>query len=165
MAKFVDLVKSGKVKAAYLQKQGALADITYNLNMIKDLDRETPNVRIFSTFVNNANGSLDKLRVTSNELNILLYDANPNYASDESYIADLKYDRGQHFSLCAAIDDYSVLLNSKGITYPPDNNPVDMSGDLATIVTNLLESQDKKVSNLLEAQDKKQEKLLNTSSK
>ena len=66
-------------------------------------------------------------------------------------IANLKYDRGQHFSLCNAIADYTNFLNDKGITYPPEIKPADMSGDLAALVTNLLE-----------AQDKKQDKLLNT---
>ena len=134
MAKFVDLIKSGKVKTAYLQKQGALADMTYNLNLIKDLDTVTPNLRVFSRLEAGANSALDKLRVTSNELSIVLLDANPDIASDESYVADLKYDRGQHFGLCNAIDEYTDFLSSKGITYPPEIKPVDKSGDIAAIL-------------------------------
>ena len=111
MSGFSDLIKSGKIKTAYLQKQGALADLTYNLNMIKDLDSETPNLRVFTMLETNANSALDKLRVSNNELNILLYDANPEITSDESYKDNLKYDRGQHFSLCNAIADYTNFLN------------------------------------------------------
>ena len=138
MAKFVDLIKSGKVKTAYLQKQGALAEMTYNLNLIKDLDTVTPNLRVFSRLEAGANSALDKLKVTSTELSIVLSDANPDIASDESYVTDLKYDWGQHFGLCNAIDEYTDFLNSKGITYPPVIKPVEKSEDLAAIVTNLL---------------------------
>ena len=42
MAKFNDLIKSGKIESAYLKKQAALAELSYNEKIIKDLDSETP---------------------------------------------------------------------------------------------------------------------------
>ena len=165
MALFVDLIKSGKIKTAYLQKQAALSDLTYNEKMIKALDVETPNVRIFTKLESDANNALTTLKEAIKALNILLFDANPEIASDEDYLADVSQDRTHHFGLVNAIEDHIVILNDKGITYPPEVKPADNSGDLAALIA----QQDKHLSSLLDAQNKNQEaqninqdKLLNT---
>ena len=103
MATFSELIKTGKVKAAYLLKQGALADVSQNLLLIKDLDKDSPNARVFSKVESNADKSIEVMKAVSKDLNILLYDANPDIASDEDYIADLKDHRGQHIDLCNAM--------------------------------------------------------------
>ena len=58
MASFVDVIKSGKIETAYLQKQAALTDVDDNCKLINDLNVETPNLRIFSRYEANANSSL-----------------------------------------------------------------------------------------------------------
>ena len=49
MAKFDGLIKSSKVKAAYLKRQAALEQINRNVLSKKDLDQEIPNIRTFTT--------------------------------------------------------------------------------------------------------------------
>ena len=151
MAKFLDLIKSSKIEAVYLQKHAALADMARNFKMINDLDKETPNARTYSRVESYANTALEKLKTTNNELDMMLIKSNLNLTTDEAYISDQEHDRRQVFKLITAMDDYIQLLKDKGITYPPDAKPAENLGDLATLVTNLLN-----------AQDSKHDKLLNT---
>ena len=144
------------MKAAYLDKRTALADIGHNLKTIKDLDEENPNARVFSRVESDAEKSFDVLKAASKELNRLLFDANPDIENDESYLADLKAQRAQHIELCNAIDDYIEILNIKGIKYPSDAKPVVTSGDLDNILATLVSSQDKQVL----AQNKCMDKLV-----
>ena len=97
MAKFVDLIKSGKIEAAYLQKHAALADMAQNLKLINDLDVETPNPRTYSRVESYANTALENLKSTSKELDVLLFKSNLNITEDEVYISDKEHDRGQCF--------------------------------------------------------------------
>ena len=56
-----------------------------------------------------------------------MFEANPDIASDEDYIADISQDRTHHFGLVNDFEDFIVLLNDKGITYSPGVKPVDNS--------------------------------------
>ena len=124
MATFNQLIKSGKVKAAYLKRQATLEQINRNVLSINNLDQETPNVRTFIRLESNANKTLEELKVANIELDTLLFEANPDFRNEENYIADQKLVIDKEFSLFNAIEDYIQLLNSKGISYPPDVKPV-----------------------------------------
>ena len=143
MAEFTELIKSGKIQAAYLQRQATLEQINQNVLSIKDLDQENPNSRTFNRLESNANKLLDEWKLADRELIIHLVKVNPDIKDDESYKADQKLARAQQFLLFEAIDDYTELLNSKNIPYPPEVKPVTSSGELAAILNNLVTSQDK----------------------
>ena len=83
------------------------------------------------------------MKLVNVELINHLENANPLIHNDESYKIDQKSVNEQVFSACKAIDEYTQLLNSKGIQYPPDVKPVTSSGDLAAILNTLVASQDK----------------------
>ena len=123
MAEFTTIIKSGKIQAAYLQRQATLTEISQNVLLIKDLDQENPNSRTFNRLESNANKSIDELKLANRELNIQLHKANPDIDNDESYKADQKLVREQQFLLFKVIDEYTELLHSKKIPYPPDVNP------------------------------------------
>ena len=127
MATFTKLIQSGKAKGAYLKKQAALSEVSHNFLSIKDLDDKPPNVRVFNRYEVNANSSLEMLKSCQTDLNIPLLEANPEIFKDESYIADLAYDRGQTFDLLNVISEYTEFLKNKGITYPPVVKPIDLS--------------------------------------
>ena len=110
MASFDDVIKSGKTKAAHLQKQAALTDVNKNCQLINDLDVETPNLRIFSRYEANANSSLETLKVVSKDLDVLVFNENSEIAADESYKSDQKSERDHIFKLCTAIGDYTQVL-------------------------------------------------------
>ena len=143
MATFNDLIRSGKVKAAFLNRDAILKEIRNKALSIDELDKETPNVRTFTRLESNANKSLEELKVANRELDILLFEANPDFRNEENYIADQKLVIDKEFSLFNAIEDYIQLLNSKGISYPPDVKPVTGPADLSDILNNLVASQDK----------------------
>ena len=143
MTEFTQIIKSGKSQTAYLHRQTLLDEIDRNVTLINDLDRENPIVRTFTRFEYNVNKSLDELKLANVELDTHLVKSNPDINNDESYKIDQKIVREQVFSACKAIDDYTELLNSKNIPYPPDVKPVTSSGELAAILNNLVISQDK----------------------
>ena len=143
MTEFTDLIKSGNIRKAYSQRQATLNEISQNVLSIKELDQENPNSRTFNRLESNANKSLDELKLANRELDILLDKANPDIDNDESYKADQKLVREQQFLLFKVIDEYTELLHSIKIPYPPDVKPVTSSGDLAASVNNLVESQNK----------------------
>ena len=143
MAEFDELIKSGKIQAAYLQRQATLKEISQKVLSIKELDQANPNSRTFNRLESNANKSIYELKLANRELNIQLYKANPDIDNDESYMTDQKLVREQQFSLFKVIDEYTELLHRKNIPYPPDVKPVTSSGDLAAISNNLVASQDK----------------------
>ena len=118
-------------------------EIDHNVTLINDLDRENPIVRTFTRFESNVNELLNELKLANVELATHLVKANPQINNDESYKTDKKFVNEQLFSACKAIDDYTELLNSKGIPYPPNVKPEASSGDLAAILNNLVTSQDK----------------------
>ena len=49
MATFNDLIKSDKVKAAFLKRNATLRKLNNKALSIDELDKETPNVRTFGT--------------------------------------------------------------------------------------------------------------------
>ena len=69
MASFIDIIKSGKCKAAYLKRQAILEEINQNALSIKELDQDKPNDRIFTKLECNSNKSLEQLKKVSIELN------------------------------------------------------------------------------------------------
>ena len=168
MATFKDLIKSGKVQAAYLHRGAILDEIYKNVLSIEKLDQETPNVRTFDRLETNANKSLEELKLAKRELYILLEQANHDIKDDEEYIADQKLVLDNEFALLNAIEDYIQLLHSKEIVYPPEVKPEIGLCDLSAILSNLVTSQNK----LAEAQDKNaqaqdknaqaQDKMINT---
>ena len=95
MAEFTDLIKSGKIQAAYLQREATLKEISRNVLSIEELDQENPNSRTFNRLESNANKLLDELKLANRELDILLEKANPDFDKDESYKADQKLVREQ----------------------------------------------------------------------
>ena len=140
---YIQLIKSGKVRAAYLQSQAALKQLRQNELLIKDLDQENPNARTFNRLESNANKLLDEWKAADRELDIYLVKANPDINNDEFYKADQKLAREQQFLLFKVIDEYTELLYSKKIPFPPEVKPVTSSGDLAAILNTLEASQDK----------------------
>ena len=99
MATFSDLIQSGKIKAAYLKKQTAVADIDRNVQLVNDLDKDSPNIRVFTRIDNSASESLQKLKDVLCDLDLLLHEANPEIETDEEYIADQKHIRESQFCL------------------------------------------------------------------
>ena len=153
---YIQLIKSGKVRTAYLHRQALLDQLKQNELLIKDLDQDTPNARTFTRLESNANKALEEWKVADRDLSIQLLNANPDIKNDKSYMADQKLARDQQFSLINVIDDYIELLNSKGILYPPDK-PESSSGDLAAVLTTLDKSavaQEKILNTLVASQDK-----------
>ena len=143
MASFTELIKSGKIRQAYLQRHATIDEISQKILSIKALDQENPSSGTFNRLETNANKSLEELKVANRDLEIQLYNINPNINDDESYIADKNLVRDKEFSLFNAMEDYIKLLHSKEISYPPEAKPVTSSGDLAAILNNLVASQDK----------------------
>ena len=150
MAEFTQIIKSGKSQTAYLHRQALLTEINSNVTLIKELDRENPIVRPFIRFESNINDLLNDLKLANVELTTHLVKANAQIHNDESFITDKKLVNEQVFSACKAIDEYTQLLNSKGIQYPPDVKPVTSSGDLAAVLTTL----DKNITTLVASQNK-----------
>ena len=68
MATFNDLIRSGKVKAAFLRRGAILNDTYKNVLSIEKLDQVTPNVRAFERQETNANKSLEELKLVKREL-------------------------------------------------------------------------------------------------
>ena len=143
MATFNDLIKSGKVKAAFLKRRATLREINNKALSIDELDKETPYVKTFERLETNAIKSLEELKAVCSDLNIVLENENPDIANDESYIADQKQLRKHEFSLFNAIENYIQLLKDKGIEYPPEVKPVTLPTDLSDILKNLVTSQNK----------------------
>ena len=141
MATFSDLIQSGKIKAAYLKKQTAVADIDRNVQLVKDLDEDSPSVRVFTRIDNSASESLQKLKDALCDLDLLLYEVNPEIKSDEEYIADQKQVRESQFCLFQAIDGYSDILNGAGIKYPPKAIPAKAPADLSEVLQALVRCQ------------------------
>ena len=154
MASFTDLIKTGKIKAAFLKRNATLKELSRKALSIDELDKETPNVTTFSRLETNANNSLDELKTINIELDILLESENPDIANDESYIADQKQLRKQEFSVFDTIENYIRLLHSKEIEYPPEVKPVTLPADLSDILNNLVASQNKNITDVVASQSK-----------
>ena len=82
MATFNELIRSCKVKAAYLKRDATLKELSRKALSIDELDKETPNVRTFTRLESNANKSLEELKVANRELDILLYKTNPDFRNE-----------------------------------------------------------------------------------
>ena len=103
---YIQLIKSGKVRTAYLHRQALLGELKQNELLIKDLDQDSPNARTFARLESKANKALEEWKLADRELPIQLLNANPDIKDDKSYMADLKIARDQQFSLINVIDDY-----------------------------------------------------------
>ena len=88
MATFNELIKSGKIRQAYVQRLATTEEISQKILSIKALDQENPSSGTFNRLETNANKSLEELKVANRDLEIQLYNINPNINDDESYIAD-----------------------------------------------------------------------------
>ena len=119
MAQFIQIIKSGKSQAAYSHRQALLSELDLNVNLIKDLDQDSPNARTFNKLESNVDKLLEQLKSANLELATHLAKANPQINNEESYITDQKLVKEQLFSAFKATEDYIALLNSKDITYPP----------------------------------------------
>ena len=97
MTEFTELIKSGKIQAAYLQRQATLEQIIKKVLSIKDLDQENLNSRTFNRLESNANKLLDDWKLADRELIIQLVNANPDINNDESYKADQKLPESNSF--------------------------------------------------------------------
>ena len=143
MATFSELIKGKYVKPAFLRKQAAVADIERHIQAIDGLDTEVPNARSFNRVEVAAKESLEELKGAIKDLDILLYDSQPDIRTDEDYKADQILVRDVQFKLYKAIDDYIDLLTAKKIQYPPDmpQAPAPNPGDLADVLAQLAQSQ------------------------
>ena len=148
MSTFIELIKVGKVKAAFGKKKAALDTIQGELRKIGKLDTENPNSRVFQMIQNSADQAIAELKVASRELKLLLIDQNPNISEDSEYKKDCKNEADINLALYNEIDKYINILTDKGIAYPPDAAPKASSGDLADILSALVQTQ----SNLVKAQ-------------
>ena len=90
MATFTELIKSGKIQAAYLHSGAILNDININVPSIEKLDQDNPISRTINRLETNANKSFEELELANRELHILLEQANPDINNDASYKADQK---------------------------------------------------------------------------
>ena len=97
MATLNGLFRSGKVKAAYLKRDATLREISNKALSIDELDKEIPNSRTFNRLKSSANKSIEELKLSNSELDILLANKNPDISNDESYIEDQKQLRKQEF--------------------------------------------------------------------
>ena len=118
MAQFSQIIKSGKSQTAYLHRQALLTEINNNVTLIKELDRENPSLSPFTRYKSNINDLLNDLKLANEKLITHLENAEPLIHNDESYIADQGSVIVKVISACKAIDEYTELLNSKGIQYP-----------------------------------------------
>ena len=141
MASFNELIKSGKIKTVFLKKQTALSDINRNVQLVNDLDTESPSIRVFTRIDQSASESLQKLKDVLGELDLLLHEANTDIESDEDYIADQKQVRESQFCLFEVIDKFSDVLNDAGIKYPPEVSPAHAPSDLADVLAQLVKCQ------------------------
>ena len=80
-----------------------MSEINQNVQAINDLGKTSPSVRSFGRLDKRANDLLEDLKVTVRELNILLYNANPEIETDEEYIADQKGIRNSEFVLLMSL--------------------------------------------------------------
>ena len=59
---FTVLIKSGKIKNAYYQKQAILEDVNTHVQLISELDKVPPNERKFARLEQEANKTLTELK-------------------------------------------------------------------------------------------------------
>ena len=105
MATFNDLVKLGKIDPAYMRKQVALNEVDKIVKLVSDLDKENPNSKFFEKIEEQADEATKSVKDASRDLKKLLLKANPEILSEESFVADLKYERGKLIDLYNKIDE------------------------------------------------------------
>ena len=149
MASFKDLIKTGKIKAAFYKKQAILEDVNTHVQLISELDKLAPNARKFARRELEANRVLNDLNITTRELSQLLYEQNMDISKDTDFLEDQKHSRSEMTCLFNEIEDYIAILDKAGIPYPPDVKPSLGHSDIATI----LDVQSKNIETLLKAQE------------
>ena len=152
MTKFSDLVKSGKLEAAFLTNKVALASVDDCVQSICELDKVTPNARTFSRYETRALEVIKTLNLTLDELNKLLFKAEPNIDTDVDYVSIKKYNRDQITVLYNVMDEYISVLHDKGIPYPSEIKH-GAQPDLASIVSTLVKSQKEDITSLVKSQE------------
>ena len=152
MASFTSLIKSGKIKTAYLHKQAVLEDINTHVQIITELDKDSPSERVFSRMERDADTTIHDLKVAIRELSKLLYEQNPEISTDTDFLSDQKNNRGEMLCLFHVIDEHIKVLNVKGIKYPPDIEPTMVPTDIGIMVQKSIET-------LISAQEIRQIKI------
>ena len=165
MASFNELIKSGKIEAAFLQKQVAAASVDTNVQKISKLDQVNPNARTFSRLEQAALKSIDTLNAAVDNLNSLLLQVNPEIVSDVNYLSDRSYNMNVESCLHSVIDNYIELLDTKGINYPPDVKPSTNQNDSLTEVLKTIATENTKRDKQLAEQNKQITDLISNLSK
>ena len=165
MASFNELIKSGKIEAAFLQKQVAAASVDTNVQKISKLDQVNPNARTFSRLEQAALKSIDTLNAAVDNLNSLLLQVNPEIVSDVNYLSDRSYNMNVESCLHSVIDNYIELLDTKGINYPPDVKPSTNQNDSLTEVLKTIATENTKRDKQLAEQNKQITVLISNLSK
>ena len=118
MATFTDLIKSSKVKAAFLKRNATLREINNKALSIDELDKETPNVKTFERLETNAIKSLEELKAVCSDLNIVLENENSDIANDESYIANKNNSKNMNFHCLMQLKIIFSCLTTKVLNIP-----------------------------------------------
>ena len=93
MATFNEMIKNKAVESTFLKKQAVVAQLEGQLEKVKALDTEDPNARSFHRVEVAANNSVEELKAANRELDILLYNENPDVKADKDYVADQELTR------------------------------------------------------------------------
>ena len=171
MTTFKEIIKTKPVLSLYTQRDTELLALENKVDKLDGLDKENPNLRIFTRIEAESNDALMKLEKANKALIHSLLKHNPDIKSDQSYKDDQKNVRDVDFKCINAIESYIQVLNDKGITYPPESKPNSTFSDVAQVLqettkmTNqLLTRQDENTAKLLTSQGENIEKILKTSS-
>ena len=134
MSSFEDLIIEKPVKSIYLQRKTALVTLNSKILKIGELDKDNPNTRIFSRIEHEADEALQALGKANSALVTSLMKVNSDINSDKSFQIDQKSVRSEEFKLINAIEDYIKVFSDKGISYPLDSKPDSAPSDLANIL-------------------------------
>ena len=123
MSTFIELIKTGKTKGAYLKKQSLLGSVKTELIKIGSLDVDNPSLRIFEKTQEGANAILKDFATASRELNFFLFEQNPEIYDDKEYQRDTNSDVTLTLEVQNELEKYIAIMNDKNIKYPPDEVP------------------------------------------
>ena len=138
MASFKDLIKAGKTKVAYLKKQGLVGSVQQELLKIGSLDAQNPSIRIFEYTQDEAKAILAELAQSTRELNIALFEQNPQIYRDDDYKKDMRSDVEMQMQVQKDLEEYIKVMNDKDIQYPPEVVAIGPNIELNEILTSLV---------------------------
>ena len=141
MASFKDLIKAGKTKVAYLKKQGLVGSVQQELLKIGSLDAQNPSIRIFEYTQDEAKAILAELAQSTRELNIALFEQNPQIYRDDDYKKDMRSDVEMQMQVQIDLEAYIKVMNDKDIQYPPEVVAIGPNIELNEILTALVKCQ------------------------